>query len=99
MALPDGRQVVNKANGDFDFPAGTVLVKSFRLGGQLIETRLLMRHPDTGWAGYTYEWNDAQTTATRVNGGAPGPSGARVGGTGRAGGVAGTAGVAGVVAV
>ena len=69
MALPDGRQVANRANGDFDFPAGSVLVKSFRLGGQLIETRLLMRHPDAGWAGYTYEWNDAQTVATRVRGG------------------------------
>ena len=28
-----------------------------------------MRHPDGDWAGYTYEWNDAQTEATRVVGG------------------------------
>ena len=28
-----------------------------------------MRHPDGIWAGYTYEWNDAQTEATRVTGG------------------------------
>ena len=41
----------------------------FRVGGQLIETRLLMRHPDGVWAGYTYEWNNAQTAATRVVGG------------------------------
>jgi uncharacterized repeat protein (TIGR03806 family) len=41
-----------------------VLVQEFTLGGQRIETRLLMRHPDGVWAGYTYEWNDAQTDAT-----------------------------------
>jgi mono/diheme cytochrome c family protein len=28
-----------------------------------------MRHPDGIWAGYTYEWNDAQTDATLVHGG------------------------------
>ena len=36
---------------------------------QLIETRLFMRHPDGVWAGYTYEWNAAQTEATRVTAG------------------------------
>jgi uncharacterized repeat protein (TIGR03806 family) len=69
FALPDGARIGRTAAGDFDFPSGSVLVKSFRLGGQLIETRLLMRHPDGAWAGYTYEWNDAQTAATRVTGG------------------------------
>ena len=28
-----------------------------------------MRHPDGVWAGYTYEWNDTETAATRVRGG------------------------------
>ncbi len=28
-----------------------------------------MRHPDGVWAGYTFEWNPAQTDATRVIGG------------------------------
>ena len=46
-----------------------MLVKSFKLNNQLIETRLLMRHPDGVWAGYTYEWNAGQTDATRVVGG------------------------------
>jgi hypothetical protein len=40
-----------------------VLVKSFTIGGKRIETRLFVRHDDGGWAGYTYEWNDAQTDA------------------------------------
>ena len=41
-------------------------VKHFRIGNQLVETRLFMRHPDGVWAGYTYQWNQAQTEATRV---------------------------------
>ncbi|MGI9308701.1 MAG: hypothetical protein ACR2P6_05535, partial [Gammaproteobacteria bacterium] len=42
---------------------------SFELDGQLIETRLFMHHPGGTWAGYTYEWNEAETLATRVLGG------------------------------
>jgi uncharacterized repeat protein (TIGR03806 family) len=69
MALPDGTTITIDAAGDWIFPAGSVLMKHFRLGTQLVETRLLMRHPDGVWAGYTYEWNAAQTGATRVVGG------------------------------
>jgi hypothetical protein len=54
---------------DWVFPQGTVLVKNFSLNGRLIETRHLMRHPDGTWAGYTYEWNPAETEATRVRNG------------------------------
>jgi uncharacterized repeat protein (TIGR03806 family) len=63
MALPDGKTVTVNADGDFDFPIGSVLVKNFTIGGKRIETRLFVRHDDGGWAGYTYEWNDAQTDA------------------------------------
>jgi len=69
LALPGGARISRTASGDLTFPAGSVLMKSFRLAGQLVETRLLMRHPDGGWAGYTYQWNDAGTAATRVTGG------------------------------
>ena len=69
IGLPNGTTIGIDADGDFDFPTGTVIVKNFRLGGDLIETRHLMRHPDGVWAGYTYEWNAAQTEATRVRGG------------------------------
>jgi uncharacterized repeat protein (TIGR03806 family) len=69
IGLPGGTQISVRADGDWDFPAGTVLVKSFRLDDQLVETRLLMRHPDGIWGGYTYEWNSAQTDATLVTGG------------------------------
>ncbi len=69
LALPDGQRITIDANNDFDFPNGSVLVKNFALGGQLVETRLFMRHNDGNWAGYTYEWNAQQTDATRVVGG------------------------------
>jgi uncharacterized repeat protein (TIGR03806 family) len=64
LAIPDGTTITVGADGDFDFPNGTVLAKTFSLGGKRIETRLLMRHMDGTWAGYTYEWNDQETEAT-----------------------------------
>jgi uncharacterized repeat protein (TIGR03806 family) len=69
IGLPNGQSIVVGSDGDWDFPAGTVLVKNFRVANRLIETRLFMRHPDGVWAGYTYEWNAEQTDATRVRGG------------------------------
>jgi uncharacterized repeat protein (TIGR03806 family) len=69
IGLPNGTTIARDANDDWVFPNGTVIVKNFRLQGNLIETRQLMRHPDGVWAGYTYEWNAQQTEATRVQGG------------------------------
>jgi uncharacterized repeat protein (TIGR03806 family) len=69
LALPDGQRINVDASNDFDFPSGSVLMKNFSLGGQLVETRLFMRHNDGNWAGYTYQWNDQHTDATRVVGG------------------------------
>lgn len=69
IAVPDAGTIDVNVAGEFDFPPGSVLVKSFALGSRLVETRLFMRHPDGAWAGYTYEWNDQQTVATRVVGG------------------------------
>jgi uncharacterized repeat protein (TIGR03806 family) len=66
LALPDGATLSVGTDGDFAFPNGTVLMKQFRLNGQLVETRLFMRHTDGEWAGYTYEWNAQGTDATRV---------------------------------
>lgn len=69
IGLPNSSTIFIDANDDWIFPAGSVLVKNFRLNGRLIETRHLMRHPDGVWAGYTYEWNAAETEAMRVRGG------------------------------
>jgi uncharacterized repeat protein (TIGR03806 family) len=69
LAIPNGTAIAVGGDGDFAFPNGTVLMKHFRLNGNLVETRLLMRHPDGDWAGYSYEWNAQQTNATLVSGG------------------------------
>lgn len=37
--------------------------KEFKLGGKRIETRLLVRHTDGSWAGYTYERDDQERDA------------------------------------
>jgi uncharacterized repeat protein (TIGR03806 family) len=69
LALPNSTTIDIDGNGDFVFPIGSVLMKNFQLNGQLVETRLFMRHTDGVWGGYTWEWNDAVTAATRVTGG------------------------------
>jgi uncharacterized repeat protein (TIGR03806 family) len=69
LALPNASTLHINAEHDWEFPVGSVLLKHFRLSGQLIETRLFMHHPDGEWAGYSYEWNAAQTDATLVIGG------------------------------
>ncbi len=56
LALPNDTAITMDERGDFDFPEGTVLAKEFTLGGERVETRLLMRHPSGEWRGYTYAW-------------------------------------------
>lgn len=69
LGLPNGTTMAVDGQDDWQFPVGTVIVKNFLLNGDLVETRHLMRHPDGSWGGCTYEWNAAQTEATRVIGG------------------------------
>ncbi len=57
----------NVKNAAFDFPVGSVIIKTFSNGALRVETRLLMRHANDGWAGYAYEWNDAQSDATLLS--------------------------------
>ncbi|HUQ90823.1 MAG TPA: PQQ-dependent sugar dehydrogenase [Bryobacteraceae bacterium] len=70
IAIPgDGKiEIVN--NSRWNFPVGTVLVKTFTLGGRRLETRLLTLQPSATtreqWAGYVYVWNDAQTDAELI---------------------------------
>ena len=69
MAIPDNDTIAVNASGDFDYPIGSVLLKHFSRAGQLVESRLFMRHTNGSWGGYSYEWNAAQTEANRVRGG------------------------------
>jgi len=69
MALQDGTQIDIENDGNWSFPIGSVLLKNFHLNDQLVETRILVRHQNGSWGGYSYEWNDAGTDATlRLNG-------------------------------
>ena len=66
FAIPDGEQINVLSDGDFDFPTNTILIKHFLNGETYLETRLFVNH-STGWAGYSYEWNDQQTDAILLN--------------------------------
>ncbi|MCU0671891.1 MAG: PQQ-dependent sugar dehydrogenase [Myxococcota bacterium] len=63
IALPEGSRIAVRDEGSIELPIGTVLVKQFARDEVLLETRLLVRHEDGEWAGYTYVWNEAQTDA------------------------------------
>jgi hypothetical protein len=41
-------------------------MKHFRINNRLIEIRLLMRHTDGGWGGYSYKWNALQTWSSEA---------------------------------
>lgn len=58
----------------FDFPVGTIAVKSFGFPAadgatRWLETRLLV-HAQDGWHGYVYLWDESQRDATRISDGA-----------------------------
>ena len=74
MALPGADSQINYTRDrGWDFPEGTVLVKSFALekehgnpqSRKWIETRLMVKQLNL-WAGYSYIWNDEQTDAVLV---------------------------------
>lgn len=72
IVLPEGGKIGFKAEGDWEFPEGTFLIKNFffdhdrrdaAVGARIIETRLLLRTADD-WQVFIYVWNDEQTEAT-----------------------------------
>jgi uncharacterized repeat protein (TIGR03806 family) len=73
IALPGDSKIAFAPNRGWNFPDGTVLVKTFSLdledgnpaSRHRIETRLLTRQQGE-WVGYSYAWNEAQTEATLV---------------------------------
>lgn len=79
IGLPDGARIAFAASDPWTFPLGTVLVKHFELelvpgdatSRTRLETRVLLRET-SGWAGYTYRWNAAQTDADLLAGGEDG---------------------------
>jgi uncharacterized repeat protein (TIGR03806 family) len=68
LALPPSSRIHVRDDGDLDFPIGSVLMKEFRLQGKPVETRLLVRHLDGDWGGYSYEWSDDGADALLLDG-------------------------------
>lgn len=69
--IPDGQAAAYRDDQVFDFPVGSVLIKTFafsadmrspEVGERFVETRLLIRAED-GWKAYPYVWNDDQSEA------------------------------------
>lgn len=69
VALPDGAQMEVDRRGRIIVPPGGVLVKTFRYGDQLLETRFFARGEDGDWRAATYTWSQDGTVATRSDGG------------------------------
>ena len=75
LFLPEGEQIfVHPPTGNWVFPDGTLLMKTFQKNGRMIETRFLAKHKEANllpgnhsWSAWSYEWNEAQTDATRVD--------------------------------
>jgi uncharacterized repeat protein (TIGR03806 family) len=69
--MPAGAQAQYNETGVFEFPVGTVLIKTFAFAADMrqpaenvrfLETRLLIRR-ESGWVALPYVWNEAQTEA------------------------------------
>jgi uncharacterized repeat protein (TIGR03806 family) len=69
--IPPGRRALYNPETVFEFPVGTVLIKTFAFAADMrrpaedlrfLETRLLIRRAD-GWVALPYVWNEAQTEA------------------------------------
>ena len=65
--VPKGKKATFRANDVYQFPVGSVLVKTFSYTMQdgqkkKLETRLLL-HQEAGWKAHTYVWNEAQDKA------------------------------------
>lgn len=73
QAALEGFQINLAERNGWNFPEGTVLIKSFAIetvrgdptSRRWIETRFLTRQ-EGEWAGYSYRWNDEQTDAELV---------------------------------
>ena len=75
IRLPEGGRITYTESGDWVYPVGTVLVKTFGFlndrrdpsaGERIVETRLLSLEEDGRWHPYVYAWNDDATEAVRA---------------------------------
>ncbi len=67
--VPPGKKALANGDGLLNLPVGSALIKTFKLEGRLIETRVLLHRAD-GWVALPYQWNPEQTDAKLVLAGA-----------------------------
>ncbi len=80
ISIPDGRKMVFSEEGPWEIPEGSVLLKNFLLPireqgtvrMKRIETRFLVKRA-SGFEGYTYRWNEAETEGELLGGAAHRP--------------------------
>ena len=74
IVLPPGEKATFGADGEWLFPDGTIIIKTFYFdrdrrdpaaGARVIETRLLIREAGA-WRAITYLWDDEETDATAI---------------------------------
>jgi hypothetical protein len=63
MFVPQGETVWAADEDSWYIPIGSVLMKQFSVGDRLLETRLMTRHEDGGWSGWSYRWREDQSDA------------------------------------
>ena len=66
--LPTGAKAVADGPGLLQLPVGAALIKTFTMGGKLIETRVLL-HRAEGWVALPYVWDADQREARLTLGG------------------------------
>ena len=71
IKIPTGEKLTHNIDGSFNYPEGSVLIKTFYYpdnfnepdkNRRIIETRLLIK-TENDWVALPYVWNDAQTDA------------------------------------
>jgi uncharacterized repeat protein (TIGR03806 family) len=75
VMLPDLEKIKVAKDGSYEFPVGTIFVKTFYVGdeargplpGSRLETRLFLRN-EREWVGYTYVWDKEQQDAHLLDG-------------------------------
>lgn len=70
LLLPEGVRVDNTVRGEWAFPVGTLVVKTFSYDEQPVETRVL-RHTEDGWELRAYAWDEDGLDATLLDGSEP----------------------------
>ena len=77
IRLPAGTQIGYRSDGPLDFPVGTVISKTFTMpratgvpdgAERLLETRIEVLK-ESGWYGFSYQWDDQQRDAALALGG------------------------------